>query len=45
MTTQAPAEAKPASQNLASNYRPLGLRAVIAAALMLQRKTAKKAAA
>lgn len=45
MTTKPPAEAKPANQNLASHYRPLGLKAVIAAALMLQRKPTKKAVA
>lgn len=45
MTTKPTTEAKPANQNLDSHYRPLGLKAVIAAALMLKRKPAKKAAA
>ncbi|MFN7012076.1 MAG: hypothetical protein ACK4PN_18830 [Allorhizobium sp.] len=45
MTTKPPAETKPANQNLDSHYRPLGLKAVIAAALMLKRKPAKKAVA
>ncbi|MBC7313818.1 MAG: hypothetical protein H5U11_15120 [Rhizobium sp.] len=45
MTTKAPAEQKPAPQNLDSYYRPLGLKAVLAAALMLKRKPAKKATA
>ena len=45
MTTKAPAEAKPANPNLDSHYGPLGLKAVIAAALMLKRKPAKKAVA
>ncbi|WP_169734066.1 hypothetical protein [Ciceribacter selenitireducens] len=45
MTTKAPAEAKPANPSLDSHYRPLGLKAVIAAALMLKRKPVKKAVA
>jgi len=45
MTTKAPAEAKPTTQTLDSHYRPLGLKAVVAAALMLKRKPAKKAVA
>jgi hypothetical protein len=44
MTTKAPAEAKPKNEQLAANYRPLGLKAVIAAALMLKRKPAAKVA-
>ena len=44
MTTKAPAEAKPKNETLAANYRPLGLKAVIAAALMLKRKPAAKVA-
>ncbi len=35
---------KPANQNLAANYRPLALKAVVAAALMLKRKPAPKVA-
>jgi hypothetical protein len=35
---------KPANQNLAANYRPLALKAVVAAALMLKRKPAAKVA-
>ncbi|WP_454287556.1 hypothetical protein [Rhizobium arsenicireducens] len=45
MTTKKPAETKPAIQSLDSHYRPLGLKAVIAAALMLKRKPVKKASA
>lgn len=45
MTTQNDAEQqKPANENLALNYRPLGLKAVLAAALMLKRKPAPKVA-
>ncbi|WP_282959986.1 hypothetical protein [Ciceribacter sp. L1K23] len=36
---------QPAKTDLASNYRPLGLKAVLAAALMLKRPTKAKAAA
>ncbi|MDQ0454181.1 hypothetical protein [Rhizobium paknamense] len=44
MTTHAKDTAAPAKPELTSNYRPLGLKAVIAAALMLKRKPVKKAA-
>lgn len=44
MSTKAPAEAKPKTETLTANYRPLGLKAVIAAALMLKRKPAAKVA-
>jgi hypothetical protein len=45
MTTETQAEQqKPANENLALNYRPLGLKAVLAAALMLKRKPAPKIA-
>lgn len=45
MTTQNDAEQhKPANENLALNYRPLGLKAVLAAAMMLKRKPAPKVA-
>ena len=45
MTTENQAEQqKPANENLASNYRPLGLKAVLAAALMLKPKAAPKVA-
>ena len=45
MTTQPEAEQqKPANVNLDMNYRPLGLKAVLAAALMLKRKPAPKVA-
>jgi hypothetical protein len=41
MTTETPAEQqKPANESLVSQYRPLGLKAVLAAALMLKRKPA-----
>lgn len=36
---------QPAKSDLASNYRPLGLKAVLAAALMLKRPVKAKAAA
>lgn len=42
--TEAEQDQKPAKQNLAENYRPIGLKAVIAAALMLKRKPAPKVA-
>jgi hypothetical protein len=45
MTTEKQAEQqKPANENLALNYRPLGLKAVLAAALMLKPKVAPKVA-
>ena len=45
MTTHTEAEQqKPANENLDSKYRPLGLKAVLAAALMLKRKPAPKVA-
>lgn len=44
MTGKKAADAAPPKQNLDSNYRPLGLKAVIAAALMLKRNSPKKAA-
>lgn len=45
MTTQPEAEQqKPANENLDSNYGPLGLKAVLAAAMMLKRKPAPKVA-
>jgi hypothetical protein len=45
MTTQTEAvQQKPAPENLALNYRPLGLKAVLAAALMLKRKPTPKLA-
>jgi hypothetical protein len=45
MTTETQAEQqKPANENLDSNYRPLALKAVLAAALMLKRKPAPKVA-
>jgi len=45
MTTEMQAEQqKPANESLVSQYRPLGLKAVLAAALMLKRKPAPKAA-
>ncbi|MCJ7994885.1 hypothetical protein J5N58_10555 [Rhizobium cremeum] len=37
-------EGKPPASNLDSHYRPLGLKAVLAAALMLKRKPAKRLA-
>ncbi|WP_167507692.1 hypothetical protein [Rhizobium glycinendophyticum] len=42
-TTEAEQQ-KPANHNLAANYRPLALKAVVAAALMLKRKPAAKVA-
>ena len=45
MTTQTEAvQQKPAPENLALNDRPLGLKAVLAAALMLKRKPTPKLA-
>lgn len=45
MTIETQAEqAKPPNENLVSQYRPLGLKAVLAAALMLKRKPAPKVA-
>ncbi|CAH0340172.1 hypothetical protein [Rhizobium sp. CECT 9324] len=45
MTAQNEAEQqKPANQNLVANYQPIGLKAVIAAALMLKPKPAPKVA-
>lgn len=44
VTIKTEAEQKPANPNLASHYRPIGLKAVIAAALMLKRKPAAKMA-
>lgn len=45
MTTENQAEQqKPANENLASKYRPVGLKAVLAAALMLKPKVAPKVA-
>lgn len=45
MTTQQDVEQqKPANESLDSKYRPLGLKAVLAAALMLKRKPAPKVA-
>ncbi|MBA4797286.1 MAG: hypothetical protein H2043_07770 [Rhizobiales bacterium] len=45
MTTQTEAEQqKLANENLDSKYRPLGLKAVLAAALMLKPKPAAKVA-
>ncbi len=44
-TTQTDAEQqKPANETLVSQYRPLGLKAVLAAALMLKRKPTPKVA-
>lgn len=42
--TSETAKQQPAKTELADNYRPLGLKAVLAAALMLKRKPAPKAA-
>ena len=45
MTTETQAEQqKPANESLVSQYRPLGLKAVLAAALMLKPKPAAKVA-
>ncbi|WP_257791089.1 MULTISPECIES: hypothetical protein [Ciceribacter] len=44
MQKKTSAEGKPATSNLDSHYRPLGLKAVLAAALMLKRKPAKQIA-
>ncbi|WP_281366485.1 hypothetical protein [Peteryoungia desertarenae] len=44
MTSNQQAEQKPAQPNLDNHYRPIGLKAVIAAALMLKRKPAAKIA-
>lgn len=44
MTTEKTAATQQSKPNLSDNYRPLGLKAVIAAALMLKRKPAKKVA-
>ena len=45
MTTQTEAaQKKPATENLALNYRPLGLKAVQLAALMLKRNPTRKLA-
>ncbi|MHB0953161.1 MAG: hypothetical protein ACYC10_14680 [Allorhizobium sp.] len=44
MTGKKKAKLPPPKPNLDDNYRPLGLKAVIAAALMLKRKPTKKLA-
>ena len=45
MTTQTDVEQqKPAGETLISKYRPVGLKAVLAAAMMLKPKPAPKAA-
>ncbi|MGG7518883.1 hypothetical protein ACQ3G6_13445 [Allorhizobium undicola] len=44
MTNPSQQDTAPAKPELDSQYHPIGLKAVIAAALMLKRKPAKKAA-
>lgn len=43
-STKAGAQQQPGKSDLHTHYRPLGLKAVVAAALMLKRKPVKKLA-